>query len=401
MNKRLVSGVLSVLMATSMCMSAFAEEEREKIGVVTLDISATYDANDEVDEDAFSVETSTEGCEVSEYELDYDSATKQGGEEWSKYDTPVLVIYLTADGDYYFDKTSKGAFKLEGTKAEFISASRGGDKDEMTVKVRLTSLNGKVGNVSNLYWDDTSVAHWEKGYNTRNYEVKLYCDNSVVATYNTSNLSYDFANDMKKVGTYHFTVRGYSSSKTKSDAIESPFININDVQANELSQKAVDNTKTHKTTNSGGPSGTSSNTNSSSNLTGPGNNTTTSTGKDEWVAVGDKWWFRHSDGHYTSNNWELINGKWYYFDEAGWMVTGWRLVNNVWYYMDASGAMTTGWQYIGNSWYYLGASGAMMTGWADINGARYYLTESGAMAEGSIELNGVKYNFDASGALIR
>jgi len=396
MNKRVMSSVVGFMLATSMCMTSFASEDREKIGVITLEITANYDASDEVDEDAFTVETSTEGCEVTDYELDYDSATKKGGEEWSKYDTPVLVIYLAADGDYYFDKSSKGSFKLEGTKAEYISASRGGDKDEMTLKVRLTSLNGKVGNVSNLYWDNTSIGHWDKGYNTKKYEVKLYCDNSVVGTYTTSNLSYDFANDMKKTGNYHFTVRGYASDKSKGDAIESPEMIINDVQANELAQKAVDNTKTHTTTNSGGPSNSGN-----SNLTGPSNNNTTSTGKDEWVQVGDKWWYRHANGSYITNNWEYINNKWYYFDEAGWMVTGWRLVNNIWYYMDSSGAMLTNWQFIGGKWYYLGASGAMMTGWADINGQRYYLTESGAMAEGSIELNGVTYNFDASGALIR
>lgn len=30
-----------------------------------------------------------------------------------------------------------------------------------------------------------------------------------------------------------------------------------------------------------------------------------------------KWWYEHADGTYTVNDWEYINGRWYWFDEAG------------------------------------------------------------------------------------
>ena len=55
------------------------------------------------------------------------------------------------------------------------------------------------------------------------------------------------------------------------------------------------------------------------------------------VKSGNRWWYRHADGGYTMNGWEMINGTWYYFDGSGWMVTGWKQVNGSWYYMDASG----------------------------------------------------------------
>lgn len=78
----------------------------------------------------------------------------------------------------------------------------------------------------------------------------------------------------------------------------------------------------------------------------------------KWIKSGNRWWYRHGDGGYTTNGWEMINGTWYYFDGSGWMVTGWKQVNGSWYYMDASGAM------VKNTWvgdYYLGADGAMAT----------------------------------------
>ena len=43
----------------------------------------------------------------------------------------------------------------------------------------------------------------------------------------------------------------------------------------------------------------------------------------QWIRNGNRWWYRHADGSYTSNGWEVINGAWYYFDGVGWMVTGW------------------------------------------------------------------------------
>ena len=39
-----------------------------------------------------------------------------------------------------------------------------------------------------------------------------------------------------------------------------------------------------------------------------------------WIQSGNRWWYRHADGSYTRNDWELINGSWYYFDNAGWML---------------------------------------------------------------------------------
>ena len=78
----------------------------------------------------------------------------------------------------------------------------------------------------------------------------------------------------------------------------------------------------------------------------------------EWVQSNGKWWYKHSDGSYTQNSFEEIDGHLYYFDENGYMVIGWKKVNNTWYYFYGSGIMAS------NAWvgdYYLEASGAMAT----------------------------------------
>ncbi|MCQ2512806.1 MAG: C39 family peptidase [Lachnospiraceae bacterium] len=120
----------------------------------------------------------------------------------------------------------------------------------------------------------------------------------------------------------------------------------------------------------------------------------------EWIQASDgRWWYRHTDGTYTTDGWEYINGKWYHFDSSGWMQTGWLKVNSTWYYLSSSGAMCTGWQSLNNYWYYFTSSGAMCTGWQYINDHWYYFTSGGAMCTGWQYINGSWYYLETSGAM--
>ena len=145
--------------------------------------------------------------------------------------------------------------------------------------------------------------------------------------------------------------------------------------------------------------------------------------RDEWVLSGNRWWYRHGDGSYTTSDWELIDGSRYYFDEAGWMVTGWQWIEDKCYYLASNGALatdawigdyyvneagewepeatrdewvlsgnrwrychgdgsytTSDWELINGSWYYFDEAGWMVTGWQWVEDKCYYLTPSGALA---------------------
>lgn len=81
--------------------------------------------------------------------------------------------------------------------------------------------------------------------------------------------------------------------------------------------------------------------------------------KGSWIQSSGRWWYRHNNGSYTSNGWELINGKWYHFDRSGWMQTGWVQSGSSWYYLSGSGDMQTGWFAVSGKWYYAYSSGAL------------------------------------------
>ncbi len=116
-----------------------------------------------------------------------------------------------------------------------------------------------------------------------------------------------------------------------------------------------------------------------------------------WIKSDSRWWYKHSDGSYTTNGWEKIGGTWYYFDSEGWMKTGWIKESGNWYYLDDSGAMKTGWIKESGSWYYLDDSGAMKTGWCLVSGSWYYLNTSGVMQTGLQTINGKQYYLSSSG----
>ena len=136
-------------------------------------------------------------------------------------------------------------------------------------------------------------------------------------------------------------------------------------------------------------------TNSNTNTTTQSDSNSNFSGS--WVQSGSRWWYKHADGSYTTNDWEKINGVWYRFDNSGWMQTGW-VKDGSWYYLDGSGAMKTGWIKDG-SWYYLDGSGAMKTSWLKDNGSWYYLDGSGAMKTGWMKVSGKWYYAYSSGAL--
>ena len=48
-----------------------------------------------------------------------------------------------------------------------------------------------------------------------------------------------------------------------------------------------------------------------------------------------RWWYQETDGSYPASAWKLINRRWYYFDNEGYMMTGYVRVKGKGYYLCA------------------------------------------------------------------
>ena len=149
-----------------------------------------------------------------------------------------------------------------------------------------------------------------------------------------------------------------------------------------------------------------------------------------WISDKNGWWYKHQDGSYTKNNFEVIKGQTFYFDSNGYMVTGWKQLGSNWYYFNGSGIMVQnnwtgnyyfdgdgkmvrdrwiGNYYVGsdgcmvtNRWignYYVGSNGLMVTGWQCISGQWYYFDSNGIYQTGERYLGGEYYYFNAQGVM--
>ena len=98
-----------------------------------------------------------------------------------------------------------------------------------------------------------------------------------------------------------------------------------------------------------------------------------------WVRNSKGWIYLKTDGTYAKSEWVKDNGKWYFFNKNGYMLTGWAKIQNKRYYFEPSGAMATGWKNIDEKAYYFNSSGAMVTGKKTISGREFYFSSSGAL----------------------
>lgn len=79
--------------------------------------------------------------------------------------------------------------------------------------------------------------------------------------------------------------------------------------------------------------------------------------------------------------WQQQNDKWLYYENNVPVWGCFKYINGRWYAFDNAGFMIKGWFKSGEDWYYLGEDGGMLSGqWLEDKGKWYYLTDSGIMA---------------------
>ena len=168
---------------------------------------------------------------------------------------------------------------------------------------------------------------------------------------------------------------------------------------------------------------------------------------DEWYSIGGTWYY--FDGIYKATNCVLkLDGKFYFFDNAGKTVKtlttvqdGWYAAGNAHYfayagefvksdimyiggvnysfnwggqmeksdiswendreaYFESTGALTTatGWKKIDGSWYYIDDNNMICYGWLRL-GSNWYFCNEGGMVTGYYTINGHLYYFDANGVM--
>lgn len=293
--------ITAMLLNTGMVTSQAAS--KKKIKSVSVKVTADIQPETDYGEEEIEIEVHNN----KKYHYDYYEIDNVGF-EWMEDDVPQITIYLSAEDGYYFALKKASDVDLKG--ASYVKASKQDSSQTLKLTVKLPSLQESVGEQTEVLLTEAGYAYWEEVRGAGSYDVRLYRngEGQGASILNTTELYYDFTSAMSKVGNYYVKVRPVNkiNPENKSEWKESNGVSISSEMA-----AAIRN----------------------------GTAVVTIPVRGEWRYSNDKWWYEHSDGTYTSSNWEEIKGDWYFFDEEGYMKTGWIEWNGEDYYCGESGAM--------------------------------------------------------------
>ena len=259
-----------------------------KINSVPLSIESEIEAGD-TDSDV-TVSTSS-----SKFDIDDVVITNEPSDEWDDGDKPKLKITLYADDDYYFTALTKDKVTLKGG-AEFKKSTRQQSSSVLLLDVTLSSLQNSLKDMEGITLSDNGIATWPAISTAGSYEVRVYREGKIVGTSLETNTNSANCRErmMKPNETYMVKVRAVNKydPTVKGDWTESNSVYISGEKVAQF--KADPN---------------ASNVNTASGTTG------------EWKQEAD--------------------GKWYFFDENGYMKTGWIDWEGKSYYCSENGDMLT------------------------------------------------------------
>ena len=283
------------------------------------------------------------------YDVHSATITNVPSDGWDADDNPKVQIKLALeDDDEYKWNITKSTVSVTGDAGTVTSVSGGSGHGYLTIVYTLDDLDEVYTDwassldltIDDAYWQTAyGIADWSNSESAKKYEVKLYRGSTLLTTVTTANSYYSFANYFTEAGTYKYKVRAIYTSSHKGSYVESDDLYVTESAASSI--RSTYNASINSSTSSSSSSyvsgltgttvyGSSSYANSAVNSTGG-----------QWILDQYGWWYRNPDGSWTSNGWQLINGKYYFFNTSGYMKTGWIYWNNQYYYCGADGAMLT------------------------------------------------------------
>lgn len=291
--------IFSVMLAASFLSAMVPANSfaREKISQVSLSFSMDADTWGELNVD----------CEDDTYAVRTVNLFPEGSATSS---FPYAIIVLDAEDDYYFTSIKAKYFELEGEGAVFQEAARSNSNSTMTLSVRLKDLGeGELEEPTSLIWTDTGIATWEGVSGAGNYSVRIRRNGEALSASSaptTKATVYNLSTKITKPGNYTFQVRAnglYKKTKS-SDWVDSPTLVVDEAKLAYIQENASMDT---------GVQG-------------------------QWHHEENGSWYQYTTGVIPKNEWQKIDGAWYYFDGSGYMVTD-RWVDR--YYVGSNGKMLT------------------------------------------------------------
>ena len=229
--------------------------------------------------------------EGSEYLKDDDT--------WSYGEWPVGEVELSANEGYSFPSATRNLFHLSGCGVQYQSARTEDNGSTLILHVRLPRIDGALPAPLTADWSG-HTAIWDEVEGADRYEIRLIKDGRTLTTVTSSSTSHSFEDWINNEGSYSFRVRAFNNYDRKSSSW------CSDADPIVITpEEAWFHTK-----------GT-------------------------WKEENGKHRFLYPNGAFPQMAWRQIDGKWYFFDGAGYMVSECYVrskTSNLYYWIGADGA---------------------------------------------------------------
>lgn len=315
---------------------------------------------------------------------------------------PQIVVYLaTKDAESHSDRDYYNRFLSSYSQStcyisngNFVSGQRQ-SYDLVRIVFKLKPIKGTYEQPENAFWaDEYGTAQWyppqenESGY----YDLALYRDDALVARVSKYHgESYNFYSYMTRTGNYVFKVKTVGGTDNQAAyGKSSEYVESNSFMVDEYNK--YDPTK--GASNYGG-----------ANIPGQQITNPAQIGwiqqnnkwyfirpdgqmvKNGWIDWKGKWYYLTSDGS-MATGWLEKNGFEYYLQSDGAMLVGWLSSGNTYFYFSDIEGQTYGAQckntfvQYNGKFFYFDENGIMVTGWRQIKDANgntgfYYFYQNG------------------------
>lgn len=279
----------------------------KKITSITLKVEADIEPGTDFNEETISFEETGDKFSVGDYTI------KNEGFGWEEDSVPKLELELDANDDYRFSTAiTKDKIRLKGAGAVCRGASRKDSGRQLVLTIELDSLSKSLRPLENVQLNTDGVVSWTPVSTAGSYEFRVYRDGkSVGSPITTTYNSYNCTEKLTKSANYYVKVRAINKidSTIVGEWVDSNTIYVDNGMAENFRANPVEN-----------PEGVYPHS--------------------SWKQAADgRWWFDNGDGTFPKSNWQEVNGKWYFFDADGYMVTGWIDWEGKRYFCNENGEM--------------------------------------------------------------
>ena len=198
---------------------------------------------------------------------------------WSYGEWPVGEVELSANEGYYFPTAARSLFHLSGDGVQYQSARTEDEGSTLILHVRLPRIDGAIPAPLTADWSG-HTAVWDEAAGADQYEIQLLKGGRTLTTLTSSAASCSFENWINNEGSYTFRVRAYNRKDRKNSGW------CSDAEPLVITPEEA-------WFHSNGI----------------------------WKEENGKHLFLYPNGAFPQMAWRQIDGKWYFFDGAGYMVS--------------------------------------------------------------------------------